>query len=309
MNIDYGKYSDVHGHIRHSSQERGQKEFKQKQRVRKKNGDVMFIAEKNVVSTHPGNSIKNVATLMQEHDFRRIPVTNAGTGRLEGTAKAMDIIDFLGGGEKYNIIVKEFKGNFLSAINAPISRIMAPAVFLDKKASVDDAVQLMLARRTSIVPIVDDKESRKVLAIVTERDVLPTTDDVGVTVAEVMREECVTATPGMMLADVSKIMVRNKLRRLPVLREDKVAGIVTQFDVLRFLSKGEFKGVQAEENLSIRVSDIMSADVVSVNSSQDLGDIIRLIKETNLGGFPVIDRDRLSGIITTMDVIKHVYQS
>ncbi|MFH1788423.1 MAG: CBS domain-containing protein, partial [Candidatus Altiarchaeota archaeon] len=69
LNLDHGKYSDVHG-----SRERGPREFKH--HFRKKEGDVMVIAEKNVVYTHPGNSIKNVAKLMQDNDFRRLPVTN-----------------------------------------------------------------------------------------------------------------------------------------------------------------------------------------------------------------------------------------
>jgi CBS domain-containing protein len=298
---DHGKYSDVHG-----SMDRGPKEFQH--HMKKKEGEVMIIAEKKAVTTHPANSIKNVATLMLENDFRRIPVTNAGTGRLEGMAKAMDIIDFLGGGEKYNIILKDYKGNFLSAINCQISKIMSPVVFLGKKASVEDAVQLMLARRTSIIPIVEDEKSLKVAAIVTERDVLPTTDEVGATVSEVMSEDCVTATPGMMLSDVAKIMVRNKLRRLPVVSEDKVAGVVTQFDLLRFLSRGEFRGVHAEENLSVRVSDVMSGEVVSVSPRQDLACVISLVKETGLGGFPVIEKGKLVGIVTTVDIIRHIYR-
>ncbi|MFH1789053.1 MAG: CBS domain-containing protein, partial [Candidatus Altiarchaeota archaeon] len=229
--------------------------------------------------------------------------------RLEGMAKSIDIIDFLGGGEKYNIIVKDYNGNFLSAINCPISKIMSEAVYLDKKASVEDVVQIMIGKKTSSIPIVEDEDSLKVEAIITERDVLPNVKDFGVTIGEVMREDCITATPGMMLSDVAKIMVRNKLRRLPVLREDEVMGVVTHFDILGFLSKGEFRGVTDEENLSVRVSDIMSPRVVSVKLGQDLSKVISLVDETGLGGFPVIEDGKLKGIVTTMDVIRYVYSN
>lgn len=273
-----------------------------------KEGDIMLIAEKNIVSTHPMNSIKNVAKLMEENDFRRIPVTNAGTERLEGVVVAMDILDFLGGGQKYNIIEKDYRGNFLAAINCPIQKIMKGKYpFLDKKASIDDVVEIMVKKRASAIPIIDKDDGGKVIAIVTERDVLPVADKFGVTVRAVMQKKCITSSLGMMISDVSKIMVRNRLRRLPVIQEDRLIGIVTVFDVLRFLGYGEFHGVDAEEVLSERVERIMEKNVVTVNPEQDLAVVSRLVKDTNLGGFPVVEDDRLLGIVTTTDVIREIY--
>lgn len=302
MDLGLNRYSDSHG-----SRERKVREYKH--HPARKDGDIMVVAEGNIISTHPANSIKNVAELMLEHDFRRIPVTDAGSGRLEGVAKSIDIIDFLGGGEKYNIIEKDFDRNFLAAINCPISKIMSQAVYLNRKSSIDDAVKVMLEKGTSLIPIVDDDEHLKVIAILSERDVLPTTEEFGVKVSEVMKKEVVSASPGMMLSDVAKIMVRNKLRRLPVISEEEIIGIVTQFDLLRVLTKGEFKGVFAEETLSVRVSDIMEKEVISVRPEQDLAEIVAMVKETGLGGFPVMEDGKPLGIVTTMDVIRHIYTS
>ena len=301
MNSDQSKFS-----ITHRSGERGGRHEPSNFRV--KDGDVMTIAEEDVVSSHPSNSIKNVAKIMLENDFRRIPVTDAGSLRLEGMAKSIDIIDFLGGGEKYNIIVKDYKSNFLSAINCPISKIMSEPVYLEKKSSVDDAVELMISQKTSSIPIVEDDDSLKVIAILTERDVLPNAADFGIPVSEIMREDVVTASPGMMLADVSKVMVRNRLRRLPVVSEDEVVGIVTQFDILKFLAKGEFVGVTDKENLSIRVSDIMTKEIISVSPEDDVSEFVKLVKESGLGGFPVMESREIEGILTTMDLISHIYK-
>ncbi|RLI92486.1 MAG: CBS domain-containing protein [Candidatus Altiarchaeales archaeon] len=290
------------------SMDRGPKEFKT--HMVDKEGNVMLIAEKNVITTHPLNSIKNVARLMKEHDFRRIPVTDAGTNRLEGMAVAIDILDFLGGGEKYNIILEDYNGNFLSAINCPINKIMNPDhPFLDRRTSIDDVVDIMMEKRTSAIPIVEDPEVKEVIAIVTERDVLPLADEFGVSIRDAMRKKCITSSPGMMISDVSKIMVRNRLRRLPVILEDELKGIVTVFDVLKFLGYGEFKGINAEEVLSnTRVEEIMEKRVISVDPDQDLALIPKLVKETNIGGFPVVEDGKILGIITTSDVIRKVYK-
>ncbi|MEA3254500.1 MAG: CBS domain-containing protein [Candidatus Altiarchaeota archaeon] len=295
-----GKTADIG-----KSLDRGPREFKT--HIRDKEGNVMLIAEKGVVTTHAMNSIKNVAKLMKEHDFRRIPVTDAGTGRLEGMAVAIDILDFLGGGEKYNIILKDYNGNFLSAINCPIEKIAAKAEFVDKKASIEDVVGIIMEKHTSAIPIVEDKEGKKVIAIVTERDVLPMAESFGVTIGEAMNKTHMVSSLGMMISDVSKIMVRNRFRRLPVIQEDKVIGIITVFDILKFLGYGEFHGVNAEDVLSERVEKIMSKEVITVTKDQDLANVSKLVKETGIGGFPVVEGDKLIGIITTSDVIKAIY--
>ncbi|MBN2250935.1 MAG: CBS domain-containing protein [Candidatus Altiarchaeota archaeon] len=286
--------------------DRGPREFKS--HVVKKEGDVMQFAERDVVTTQPLNSVKNVAKLMKKHDFRRIPVTDAGTGRLEGLATAIDILDFLGGGEKYNIITKDYKGNLPAAINCPISKIMREASFVEKTASIDDVIGIILNKHTSSIPVVEDAESGKVVAIVTERDVLPQEEFYGMTVGEAMKKDPIISSPGMMISDVSKLMVRNGFRRLPVIREDKLIGVVTVFDILEFLGYGEFHHVDAEEALSERVGEIMSKGVITVAKDQDLGYVARLVHDTGLGGFPVVEEGDIVGMVTISDLLKAVYK-
>jgi len=272
-----------------------------------KDGNVMCVAEKNVLSTHSLNPVRNVAKIMKDNDVRRLPVTDAGTGRLEGLATAMDILDFLGGGPKYKIIQKDFGGNLIAAINCPIRKIMRDASYVDRQASVDDVLKIMIGKHTSAIPVIDDKKNLKVVGIVTERDLLPQGDSFGITVEEVMNTKPIIATPGMMISDVSKIMVRNGFRRLPVILEDKLVGVVTVFDILEFIGYGEFKHADAEEALSERVEEIMRKDVVSVDQDQDIASVAGLIESSGIGGFPVVEGDKLIGIITSSDVIKAAY--
>ncbi|MFH0859602.1 MAG: CBS domain-containing protein [Candidatus Altiarchaeota archaeon] len=302
MRRNISKYSNVRG-----SGDRGPREFKSIKP--KRVGSLMHIATKDVITTHPENSIKNVSKLMEEHDFRRIPVTDAGTSRLEGLVVAMDILDFLGGGKKYNIIVKDYQSNFLSAINCPIRKIMREPSYLTMDSDIHGAVEIMVTKKTSAIPVVDNDDSMKVIAIVTESDVLPEAVKIGVEVKDAMQENPITSTLGMMVSDVSKVMVRNQIRRLPVIREDKLIGVVTQFDILRFLGKGNFKSTDVETNLSTRVDEIMEKKVVSVAPRQDLSEVIKLMKKTGLGGFPVVEKGRLVGIITSTDVIREAYEA
>ncbi|MFC2162925.1 CBS domain-containing protein [Candidatus Altiarchaeota archaeon] len=295
------RYSDVKGH-----QDRGPREFQS--RHVDKDGEIMNFASSNVISTNPMNTIKNVAAMMSENDVRRLPVIDAGTDRLQGLAAAIDIMDFMSGGEKYNILLKDYDGNFLKAINSRIDKIMGPASHVNKKASVEDALTLMLEARKSCIPIVEDEESLKVTAVTTERDLLPHSKDFGVTVSEVMKSHPLTSSLGMMIGDVAKIMVRNRLRRLPVIQEDTVIGVVTVFDILDFIKEGHFTGIKVTDNLATRVDEVMEKKVVSVHPENDLSQVSQQILETGYGGFPVTVEGRLEGIITTTDVLRWVYR-
>jgi len=281
-----------------------------KSRLAQRTGEILKIASKEVISTHPSTTIKKTAGLMRDNDVRRLPVIHPGTKKLEGMITAIDIIDFLGGGEKYRIIERDFNGNFLSAVNSAIAKIMRPSQYLEQKASVEEVVDIMLDKKTSCIPVVAGRKDMQVVALVTERDILPKDDPdgLGVTVGEIMKKELITASLGMMLSDVSKIMVRNQIRRLPVIREDRLVGVVTSLDVLGYLEKGDFKGVGAEENLSTRVEEIMAENVVFLAPQEDLGEVVKLVRETGYGGFPVVEDDKVQGIITTTDVLRWVYR-
>lgn len=283
----------------------------QNTRLAERDGDIMRAASKNIISTHPSNTIKNAASIMREHDVRRLPVLHAGTGKLGGLVTAVDILDFMGGGPKYNIIEEDFGGNFLKAVNCPVSKIMREAQYLTRQATVDEVVQVMMERHTSCIPIVDDAENMTVVGLVTERDVLPAEDPdgIGVKVKDIMNKNPISATPGMMISDVSKVMVRNQLRRVPVLLEDELVGVVTSLDILGYLQEGHFKGPEAEANLSTRVEEIMKKNVTSVGPEDDLNEVVGLVKGTGYGGFPVVEDGKLVGIITITDVFRWIYKN
>jgi CBS domain-containing protein len=273
-----------------------------------KEGGIMRYASENVVSTQPSNSIKNAAALMRDNDVRRLPVIASGTKRLMGLLTAIDILDFLGGGEKYNIIGKDYGGNFLAAINSPISKIIRESQYLERTASIEDAISIMLDKHSSCIPIVSGKKSQEVLAIVSERDLLPKAEgDLGVKVSAVMKRDPITLTPGTMLSDASKIMVRNQLRRLPVMSDDQLVGVLTVFDLLGYLEDGNFRGFGAEENLSVRIDTIMENNVITAKPDDDISKVIGLVEDTGYGGFPVVADDKLKGIITTTDLLRWVY--
>lgn len=298
MKRNIPKYKDIRGSLDRGAKETGGKAYENK-------GDILKAMSENVISTHHTTPVKEAAKLMIKNDVRRLPLTNAGTQRLEGIIAGVDILDYIGGGEKYNILSQEFSGNFLSAINLPVHRIMEPIQYLEKSKSRKDAVKIMVEKHRSCIPIVQDNDSLKVIGLVTERDVMPEEGEKGVSVADAMTSQLYHSSRGMMISDVAKVMVRNRVRRLPIIEEDKVIGIVTVSDILKYLADGHYKGVSVEKNLETRVEEIMEPEITALKPRDDLGKAINLVNETGLGGFPVIDDGQIMGILTITDILRH----
>lgn len=273
-------------------------------KAERKDGEIMTIGKDPIV-TYATTPIIKVANMMIENDSRRIPIVDAGTKIVLGMAKAIDIVDFLGGGEKYNIILKNFNGNFLSAINSPIAKIASQNFMtLTRYDSIKDAVNIIIERHTSLIPIID--EDGKILKVVTEKDVFPTLKKSGVKARDVMQTSVITVTPRTTIKDLARIIVNTQKRRIPVVTDGNLVGIISVMDVLKFLKEGGFKSIMSEDVLSETVDKIMNQPVV-VSPDTDLDSIISKMKEMGFGGFPVVENNKLVGIITTTDVIKAFY--
>lgn len=300
------------------SMDRGPVEFES--HASEHEGDVMSIAKKKVVTVPQSATIKEAAEIMVKNKFRRLPITDPGTGNLLGIVTSMDILDFLGGGEKYRIVEEKYQGNFLGAINESVRSIMTRNVeVLDYKRSIDDALKKMLEKGVGALPVLDS--DKKIVGIVSERDFVlllagVLTDEV---VEDFMTEKVITTTPGTRIEGASKIMVRNNLRRIPVVGEerrtphpekDKIVGIVTATDVLGLLGKNKaltrMTSNSAEEFLNTTITEIMETNVIATTATTRLGDLCTAMGREGIGGLPVVLNSELIGIITESDILKAI---
>jgi CBS domain-containing protein len=103
--------------------------------------------------------------------------------------------------------------------------------------SVMTAAQIMKSEDVGPVPIVADKDQKKLTGIVTDRDlaikvVAEARDPKTTPVEEVMSEGLVTCRDNDDVRSVLKLMEENQLRRIPVVdKNDRLQGIIAQADV------------------------------------------------------------------------------
>jgi CBS domain-containing protein len=108
-------------------------------------------------------------------------------------------------------------------------------------ASVLEAARLLVNCRVSAMPVVD--ESGTMTGIVSEADLMDDAEDYVSAydgrptrrVADVMTHDVVTASEDTPIAQIARLMKRHNIKRVPVLRNGAVVGIVSRVDILRGL--------------------------------------------------------------------------
>jgi CBS domain-containing protein len=282
--------------------DRGAREFET--RIHEHEGEVMGIARRDVVTVPPTISIKGAAETMASYKTRRLPITHPGTEKLEGIVVSRDIINFLGGGEKHRIISEKYEGNFFAAVNDSIRDIMSREVFtLKDTVSIDDVIDEMKEKDVGGFPIVNAEN--RVVGIIEEKDlVLQIAGAVtGELVEDLMTGDMITITPGTTIKDTSRFMIANDIRRLPVIQEDELVGLITTTDILRYFASNEMFKHMAGDPLSERINSIMVTDLVTISPQEDAGKAVQMMKEKDAGCILVVDRG-LVGILTERDLLK-----
>ena len=113
-------------------------------------------------------------------------------------------------------------------------------VTIKADATVGDAVALLLQHGTSGLPVVDDQN--QLLGIITEFSLIQaiTRPELKAEpVSTVMSTEVMTVTEDTIPVEVVNIMQTHRIRRVPVVRDGEVVGVISRRDILRYVTENE----------------------------------------------------------------------
>jgi len=273
------------------------------------NRTVISIATTKVISAPQTMRILGAIETLTQWGFRRLPIVDPGTHRLKGIITARDIIDFLGGGELFNLINVKHGGNFLAAVNESVSKIMKTDVkTLHPDSTLPEALEIILHDRIGGIPIVDD--DGVLSGIVTERDVLKILcrSHAVTPVEDVMTRSLLVQHPDCQLSTVTKVMNEHQFRRLPIVKNDVLFGIITATDIVRYIGSGKvFEKLvtgNVAEVMNVPVRDLLSGNLFTTEPDATVADAARAMMAKKVGALPVIDQSRLVGLITEFDLVK-----
>jgi CBS domain-containing protein len=109
-------------------------------------------------------------------------------------------------------------------------------------------------------------------------------------------KKALTIDKGITLGAAAKIMAAERMGCLIVVGTDSVAGIITERDVLKQVSKDV-------ASLGRPVKEFMSAKVITIDYDRHIDDAAVIMKKKHIKKLPVMKKGKLVGIITSTDLV------
>ena len=168
-----------------------------------------------------------------------------------------------------------------------------------EKVHVDDPLTkvsgIFSTKDIPVVVVVDDNE--ELYGVLIERILLRPHLNIIETKAGTLAMKVPHITRDMNIYIAARRMVENNLKALPVTEGRKPIGLVTIHDVAN----------ASREILSrIKVREVMTENPITVSVSDTIGKAISLMRENGISRLPVLNRNKLAGIVTVHDIIEKV---
>ena len=126
-------------------------------------------------------------------------------------------------------------------------------------------------------------------------------------VRDLMTREPITMPRDTPVLDARQLMLRERIRHLLVAEHGRLIGVVTDRDIrLNLPSPATSLSVWEINHLLARltVGQVMSKYVITVDPDRDARDAARIMLDEKIGALPVLEGDRLVGIITETDLLR-----
>ena len=123
---------------------------------------------------------------------------------------------------------------------------------------------------------------------------------------DIMQPHPVSATPETRLPHLIRVLQRRGFRHLPVVAAGKLVGIISDRDLKQAVASAAAvtEGRERSRLLDrLTAAEIMARSVVTISPTSGIDEAARLMATRRISALPVIEEDRLVGIVTETDVL------
>lgn len=118
----------------------------------------------------------------------------------------------------------------------------------------------------------------------------------GLRAVDVMQRQVETLNSETLINEAIQAFARSRHRGFPVVANDHLVGIITQMDLV--------KAQESKVSGDMTISQIMTSQPITVSPEERLTQVLYLLSYYKLSRLPVIDRNKLVGIITRSDILR-----
>jgi CBS domain-containing protein len=175
--------------------------------------------------------------------------------------------------------------------NITVDEVMVKEVaYAELPEARDQVLEILKSKYISGVPIVKNGE---LVGIVTRTDLLKNPEEEQI--ALLMTRNPVTISPDKSIVEAARLILQKKIRRLPVVVNHKLSGIITIADIV---------GAIAKLNISTPISEYIGDSVVSVWSETPVSVVGAIMELADVKAVPILDSNlELIGVVSDKDLI------
>lgn len=254
------------------------------------------LMSEDIITIDKDQNLSDALKLLRKHNVSRLPVTN--NKQLVGIISERDIADKLGS-SKYES---------MPASRLHISSVMVKDVCtVPQTMQLDEVAKLMLEKGIGSVPVMDDDN---MVGIVSKADFVTLAVGIAfdkITVKEIMSKDLTVVSPTERLVHARRQMKESHVGRLPVVDDEKLAGMVTSKDLMRAFI--DFRKKVPEKYQKSQIKEVLVEDIMSFNptfTSKDttISEVAKVMMDTGFNGLPVVEGEKVVGIITQTDILR-----
>jgi CBS domain-containing protein len=127
-------------------------------------------------------------------------------------------------------------------------------------------------------------------------------------ISKIMTEDIITVNKTQSIKEVSDIIKDKNIRHVPVVSGEKIIGMLSKVD----LQKISFVNTVDSDDLTtalydgLNIEQVMTKDVKVVQKSDTIYEVASILSKNEFHSLPVVEQDKLVGIVTTTDLIKYL---
>lgn len=129
-------------------------------------------------------------------------------------------------------------------------------------------------------------------------------------ITDIMTKDVVHVNIDNSLRDVEKIVRGKHIRHVPVVKNGSVVGMLSSTDIAKisFVNTVDGDGITDAMFESLGIDQVMTTNVKTVNKTDSIYDVAKVFASKEFHALPVVDEDKLVGIVSTTDMIKYLLE-
>jgi CBS domain-containing protein len=208
------------------------------------------------------------------------------------------------------------RGNVMT-ISSSVSPIRVKGIMTNPKhtATIDDeassTVKEMIRLDEWYVPVVDSHQNRIYMGVLGLEDFIEASirtdlERLAKPVSEIMSKNVEACSPEDEVEHIWRLMQTKSFAGLPVVKKDRLVGMVTQKDLLESgATLPTFESAKGRFRASSKISSIMKTPVIAVEPSTKVSEVAKIMVSKNIGRIPVKnEKSMLVGIVDREDVAR-----